>query len=319
VFAKKSNGAIALALLLTIVLWGASNAGTSFLVEKWPAGWVGATRFLTAGFISLAILRRTSWLGPMTPLTAADERGLWLRGGLTLAVYIMAFNLAMHYTAAAHVALYLGTAPVWTLLWEERPTWTARSARRYGAAALALSGVVVLFWPSLWSGTANWIGELLGLAASVLWAVFGFQGRALGAKLSGAEVSAHAMWRAGLLLLPVALVETLQLSAGRKAGFVLFHGGFWRSDLVLVQLYCAVGGGVLAYALFYNALRHWPTTQVYLFNNLIPVSTMIWSHFCLGEEVTRTFWLAMALIVCGVALGHDRWEKVLGAKWLPME
>jgi drug/metabolite transporter (DMT)-like permease len=63
-------------------------------------------------------------------------------------------------------------------------------------------------------------------------------------------------------------------------------------------------GGVIAFALWNNALKHWPTSQVLLFNNLIPVSTMAWSHFWLGEQVTSTFWAAMILIACGVALGQ---------------
>ncbi len=318
-FAKKSNGAIALALLVTVALWGASNAGTKYLVAAWPPVWVGATRFLAGGLVSLIILNRTTWLGPKTPLARQDERGLWLRGGLTLAVYIVVFNLALHFTAASHVALYLGTAPVWTLVWEERPAWTGRSARRYGAAALAVSGIVVLFWPSLRAGNANWVGEVLGMMASFLWAFFGVQGRALGARLTGAEISAHAMWRAGLILLPVALAETIKLSLDQHTGFVLFTRDFWRPDLVGIQAYCAIGGGVLAYALFYNALRHWPTSQVFLFNNLIPLSTMTCAHYWLGEPVTGTFWVAMALVAGGVVLGYDRWGKIFGPKWVPAE
>ena len=317
VFAKKSDGAIIGALLATIILWGASNAGTKHLVTVWPPVWVGCTRFLCGGLISLAILRWTNWLGKPTRLTASDERGLWLRGGLVLAVYIVVFNLGLRYTSASHVALYLGTAPVWALVWEERPARTWNSAKRYGAALLALSGVIVLFWPALRSGTARWFGELLGVTASVLWAFFGLQGRALGKTLTGTEVSAHAMWRAGLLLLPVALVEAIHRNQAGRPGLVWFENGFWREDLVWVQLYCIIGGGVIAYALFYNALRHWPTSQVFLFNNLIPLCTMLWSHFCLGEPVTPTFWAAMILIVCGVVLGQARWEKLLGARWLP--
>jgi drug/metabolite transporter (DMT)-like permease len=41
-----------------------------------------------------------------------------------------------------------------------------------------------------------------------------------------------------------------------------------------------------------------------LFNNLIPVSTMIWAYFCLGEPVTPTFLLALLLIGIGVVLGQ---------------
>ena len=261
-----------------------------------------------AGLILMAILKWTSWLGHLTPLDAALRRELWWRGTLSvLAIYIAAFNWALHFTAASHVALYLGTAPVWALLWEERPARTWRSAQRYGAAALAASGVVVLFWPSLKAGTGNWRGELLGVTASVMWAHYGVQCRRLGAKLSGAEISAHTMWRSGVLLLPVAAFEIA------RQGFV------WRWELVAIQSYCFLAGGVIAYALWNNALRHWPTSQVFLFNNLIPVSTMMWSHFLLGEAVTTTFWFAMMLIITGVVLGQTRWEKVLGRAWVPAE
>ncbi len=306
-FGKKSNGAIIATLLFTVFIWGASNAGTKHLVAYWPPALIGSTRLLCAGLILLAILKWTNWLGKLTALDAAMRRQLWWRGTLSLAIYIAVFNWALNFTTASHVALYLGTAPVWALLWEERPARSWRSLQRYGAAALAATGVVVLFWPSLSKGTGNWKGELLGVTASVMWAHYGVQCRRLGTKLSGAEISAHTMWRSGVLLMPVAAAEIA------RRGFV------WRWELFAIQSYCFVAGGVIAYALWNNALRHWPTSQVFLFNNLIPVSTMTWSHFLLGEAVTTTFWFAMVLIVTGVILGQTRWEKVLGRAWTPAE
>jgi drug/metabolite transporter (DMT)-like permease len=224
-----------------------------------------------------------------------------------LAVYIVTFNSALRFTAASHVALYLGAAPVWALLWEGPPSRNWSSLQRYGAAALALAGVGVLFWPALRVAQGNWIGEVLGFAASVLWTNYGRQCRVLGAKLSGAEISAHTMWRAGLLLLPLGLVEVW------REGLVL------RADVTLVQLYCVLAGGVAAFAIWNNALRHWPTSQVLLFNNLIPLSTMCWAHVCLKEPVTPTFWVAMALIVAGVFLGQISWQKFIVARILPPE
>ena len=307
VFAKKSNGAIIATLITVVFLWGGSNAGTKYLVGAWPVGWVGCTRFIAAGLILLAILKWTRWLGALSPLTGRAKRDLWLRGAVMLAGYILVFNLALHFTAASHVALYLGMSPMWALMWDHPPAMSWRSAQRYGAAALALSGVVVLFWPSLHSGNSKWLGEALGLTASLLWATYGRQCRALGERLSGAEVSAHTMWRAGVLLLPMAAWE---IASG---------GLVWRTDLVLVQGYCAIGGGVIAYALWNNALKHWPTSQVFLFNNLIPLSTMGWARVCLGEHLTPTYGLAMALVIGGMLLGQARWEKILGARWLPAE
>jgi drug/metabolite transporter (DMT)-like permease len=111
----------------------------------------------------------------------------------------------------------------------------------------------------------------------------------------------------------------LEVTIAPGKGVLLTQTSFWRPELVLIQLGCVLSGGVLAYALWNNALRHWPTSQVFLFNNLIPLSTMTWSHFCLGEAVTATFWVAMAFIVFGVILGRTDWQRFVTARWLPAE
>jgi drug/metabolite transporter (DMT)-like permease len=308
VFASRHAGPIVVSLLFAVLLWGGSNAGVKFLVRSWPPVWTGGSRFLCAGLLMLAVLRWTSWLGRCGKLDRDLKRQLWWRGGLSLATYIVAFNWAVQLTAVSHVALYLGASPVWALVWEGRAGQDRRALfKRYAAAALALTGVVVLFWPALRAGRSGLVGELLGLACSVLWTHFGRQCRKLGQSLSGAAVTAHTMWRAGLLLLPAALLEL----GTRDVPF--------QPRLLLVQLYCIVGGGVVAFALWNNALRHWRTSEVYLFNNLIPVSTMLWAHFTLGEPMTSTFWLAMALVVAGVVLGQANWQKLFASRWLPAE
>jgi drug/metabolite transporter (DMT)-like permease len=294
--ARSQNTWLTAGLLFAVFLWGANNSGTKAIVSAWPPVWTGASRFTCAGLLLLFILKRTSWFGTLHSLDRHLNRQLWWRGGLSLAIYIVVFNTALYFTSASHVALYLGASPVWALLWERQAlSWAV--ARKYAAALLALSGVVILFLPALHHAPAKtvWIGEVLGLLTGVLWTHYGRQCRLLSAQLSGAEVSAHTMWRAGILLLPLALVEI----ANRSIPF--------ERNVVLIQLYCIVGGGVVAFAIWANALRHWPASRVLLFNNLIPLSTMGWSHFCLGEPVTRTFWLAMVLVFLGVVLGQAQW------------
>jgi drug/metabolite transporter (DMT)-like permease len=309
VFRTKSNVLMAASLVFAIFLWGANNTGTKFIVATWPPIWTGGTRFFCAGGLLLGLLRWTPWFGTAVPLTPGLSGRLWWRGGLSLAVYIVVFNWALRLTSAAHVALYLGASPVWALCWEERPGRSLASLQRYGAALLALAGVFVLFWPTLGHSDSHWPGEILGLAASVLWTVYGRQCRFLGASLPGVEVTAHTMWRAGVLLLAAGVFEV----RGWGSGFV------WRMDLVWVQLYCIVAGGVVAFGLWNNALRHWPASRVFLFSNLIPLSTMSWAHFCLNEQVTPTFWLAMLLIVIGVVLGQTNWQRVLAGTAVPPE
>ena len=295
---KKNSSVIAGSLLLTVIFWGGSNAGTKWLLFSWPPVFTGATRFLFAGVILLAVLRFTTLLGKYQPLTSVQQHQLWLRGGLSLAAYAIAFCWALRLTAASHVALYLGASPVWALLVEQRPQKNWSSFRRYGAALLALSGVLVLFWPALKNSSFNLAGECCGLISSLLWANYNHQGRILAQSIPGVEVAANAMWMSGVWLLPIGLIEI----AGHGLVLDAPHAG--------VQMLAIVFGGVVPYALWNSALRHWPTSRVMLFNNFIPLSTTTWACFILGESITPTFCAAMVLIVAGVALGQMDWSKI---------
>ena len=161
-----------------------------------------------------------------------------------------------------------------------------------------MTGIIVLFWPALHNPRASLVGDCFGLMASILWAVFSRQVRFLSAGMNGTEVAAHTMWMAGAWLLPIGLVEIA------VKGFTFNH-----QQLGVLAL-CAVLGAVVPYALWNSALQHWQTSRVMLFNNLIPLSTMLWAHYFLHEPITPTFWAAMVLIVAGVILGQGDWVKI---------
>lgn len=288
----KSNASLAAGLVFAVVLWGGNNAGTKWLVGSWPPIFTGGTRFLCAGLFLLTILKVTNWFGSYVVPTRELGRALWWRGGLSLAIYIVAFNYALRFTSASHVALYLGASPVWALLWEAVSERVQIGWARWGAALLALSGVGVLLAPVLAGSQVSLAGEFCGLTTSLLWTNYGRQSRTLARTLNGAEVSAHTMWRAGVWLLPLGIVEVSQRGVPITPG------------LLGVQAYCIVAGGVMAFAFWNRALGQWPASRVLLFNNLIPVSTMTWAYFCLGEPVTPTFLLALVLIALGVLLGQ---------------
>src|ERR1039457_4044316 len=122
--------------------------------------------------------------------------------------------------------------------------------------------------------------------------------RILSASLTGAEVAAHTMWMSGIGLMPFGLAE------------IAVRGIPINTGCLGVLAFCVLFGGVIPYVLWNNALRYWRTSQVVLFNNLIPLSTMTWAYFFLHEPFTPTFWAAMILIVAGVVLGHSNWAHL---------
>jgi drug/metabolite transporter (DMT)-like permease len=295
---KKNDFAIGGGLLLAVTLWGGNNAGTKWLLGSWPPVATGSTRFLAAGFILLACVR---FFAPAAreKIPAGIWRSLWLRGGLSLAAYILFYALALRRIPVSHIALYLGASPVWALLWEGRPRWNLSSAQRYGAALLALAGVFILFWPALRHGQSNLTGEFLGLFASFTWANFSRQSRRLATNVNGVTVAAHSMWMAGVWLLPFGIYEV----ATRV--IILDAPHLW------VQALCIVFGSVVPYAFWNSALKVWRTSRVMLFNNLIPLTTTLWAYFLLHEPITPTFCAAMVLIIVGVVLGQADFSKMM--------
>lgn len=304
-FSARNNGAIVGSLLFATLLWGANNTGMKHLVLFWPPVFISSFRFLLCGGILLLLLHRTRWLGKPTGCPPAIRRQLWTRTGLCLAAYVIAFMVAIKLTSPANVALYLGASPIWALLFEGRSE--KAGTLRWAAALLAIAGAGVLFWPKLKLGGNMWMGEAIGLTASVLWAVYGLLSRGLTQHLSGTELTAHSMWRAGVWMLPISLLELGS------------SGITWRVDAWLIFLYSVLGPGVFSFALWSNALKHWPTSQVYLFNNIIPVWTVFFTWLFFREPVTSHIWLALVLIVSGVVLSSTNWSGVLGKRWFPPE
>jgi drug/metabolite transporter (DMT)-like permease len=294
---KNNNAAITGGLLLAVTLWGGNNAGTKWLLGSWPPIATGSTRFLAAGIILLACVRLFA-PGDREKCPAGARRSLWLRGGLSLATYILFYALALRRIPVSHLALYLGASPIWALFGEGWPRWNFPSAQRYGAALLALAGIFILFWPALQHGQSNLAGEFLGLVASLAWANFNRQSRLLAANMNGVTVAAHSMWMAGVWLLPIGIFELA------TRGIVL------DAPHLGVQAFCILFGSVVPYAFWNSALRHWRTSRVMLFNNFIPLTTTLWAYFALHEPITPTFCVAMILIVAGVALGQTDWSKI---------
>ena len=286
-----SNSLIAGMLLTTVLFWGANNVGLKFLVREWPPFWVVSSRIWLVAAILALLLRHTDWLGVTGAVRSGLWRVLWFRAGLSLAAYFGAITYSLKFISAPQMALHLATSPVWGLVFEQRPraSWTV--VRKYAAASLALGGVAVLLWPKIRAGTFEWKGDMLAQVASILWTLYGRECRALSKDLSGAQITCSSMWRAAVWLAPVTLWELVT---------VRIH---FTAPLLGVSAYCTIFGGVVAFALYAHALRFWPVSQVFLFNNLIPASTMAFSWLLMGERVSGTFWIALGMVAAAVLAG----------------
>jgi drug/metabolite transporter (DMT)-like permease len=82
--------------------------------------------------------------------------------------------------------------------------------------------------------------------------------------------------------------------------------------LISWQGFSILAGTIVGLGIWNSVLRHWPASRALLFNNLIPVFTMLWAWQCLGDPITATFGMAVALVVAGVFVGLAPWKRKSG-------
>ena len=246
----------------------------------------------------LALLRWTRLFGKRAPVPAELNRRLWIRGGLLFIGWAAGFSWAVTYTPVSHAALYLAASPVWGLLLEERPQLNRESARKYFAALLALAGIVILFLPKLQNGTGgDWRGDVIAFAASWSWTLYSRESREISGRIPGMVYTAQTAWRAGLLLLPFVVWEVAK------------NPPVLPLRLIGWQIFSIFAGTIVGLGIWNQVLRHWPVSRALLFNNLIPMFSMLFAWLCLNEALTNTFVPAMALVVAGVVVGLAPWRR----------
>jgi drug/metabolite transporter (DMT)-like permease len=180
------------------------------------------------------------------------------------------------------------TTPLFTALvahaWgDERLT-----ANRVGGVLVGMAGVCVLIGPgALRHLGAHTLAELAIVGAAVSYAFAGTYGRRFRA-LPPVVPVAGMMTTAAALALPIALVvdRPWTLTVGART---------WSALLGLALLSTALG-----FVLYFRLLVRAGATNVMLVTLLIPITALLLGSLFLGETVTTTALVGMALIFAGL-------------------
>lgn len=270
-------------------------------------GWQVATRQATSGHglavADVALVR----YGLPALLLLPVLRGVWRRRALLDARFLallaagggLPFGLlaigGTQYAPAAHMGvLVAGASPVlaalfaW-LLWGERP-----EGIRLAGLLLLSAGVFTLGAPALLQGGASWRGDLMFLGAAAAWAAFMLAFRRSG--LGPWEATAWVNFASVLLLAP----------------WWLLHGGATLAAATPVQLLSVVAwqgllAGVVAYALFMQAIARLGPAPAAAFGALAPVFSAGLGWWWLGEALGPMELGAIAAAATGVVLASGAW------------
>lgn len=278
-------------MVLLCTVWGLqqvaiklANAGIS---PVWQAGLrsIGATLMVWA-WASLRGVRLWSADGTLAPGLVA---------GLLFAFEFALIFWALEFTSASRGVIFLYMAPffvaigaVWLL-----PHEHMRRAQWIGMA-LAFAGVVMLFGENLLlpSGRA-WIGDLMMVAAAMLWAATTLTVKV--SPLVRAPVEKTLLYQLGV---SAAVLPLLSLAFGEP-------GVFAPSPLVWASLaFQTVIVAGASYLAWFWLISRYPATRLSSFSFLTPVMGVLAGGILLGEALTPAVFAALALVGGGIWIAN---------------
>ena len=237
-------------------------------------------------FVALFLFRREKFFR----IERNDVPKFILLGALNIPLNQFLFLTAIKHTTAPNVALAYALTPAFVFILaliflKEKATWM----KLLGIAVAITGTVMILFEKGFSADSDHLLGNILGLLASLSWAMYTVLGKNFSQKYGAVYSIAMSMFIGFLLYIPV---------------YFLTGTEFRVSTITLPQwgqiAYLGIVTSCIAYVLWYYALKHTDASKVSVFNNLQPILTTIMAVAFLGQSLTLIFIIGGILIIAGV-------------------
>ena len=280
-----------LALAAVCFFWGTTYLAIRISIETLPPAFVICSRFILSGSILLLIARM---MGAHLP----RGRELWIAaacGALILGVGNASAVYAEQIIPSGLASLFVTILPFWMVGFEALMGGEPLHGPTIVGMAIGFGGTALLLLPG--AGTPSHstvIGFLIVEAGGIGWTLGSLYQRRQPSRAHPIVTGAVQQIAAGLLYIPVALVEP-------SKGIVFSQ----RSTLAL--LYLVVFGSIVGYSAYIFAMDRLPVSivSVYPYFNALVAMWLGWFFF--REPFGLREWTAMLIIFLGV--GIVKWQS----------
>ena len=204
--------------------------------------------------------------------------------------YQLCFIYALDWTRAGNASLILATTPVWTVLLSAAMGHERMSPRVFGGVVATLCGMALVVLgrgDEVAIDSSSVRGDLLMMAASMLWSVYTVAGRRPLARYGPLRVTTWTLWVGTPFLVLMASPGLSTLDVGRVSP------GAWAGVTYAGLL--SIG---LAYLIWYRGVEKLGNSRTAVYSNLVPVWALLSAWLWLGEVPA-----ALQLVGAGVVLG----------------
>jgi drug/metabolite transporter (DMT)-like permease len=285
------------AVIVASVLWGSLHPASKPAVEAVGAVQVVFVRALLACITLGAIVLIRSRPREIAAQLRGRMRGVLATSMLSFTISSVLAMLALGYLPASVNGILNNTHPLWLALGTAMFFPPRRPVLLIGGSAIALLGVILVFFPDLSLSSVEGEHALSGLGIALSLAGSGV--------IAWSNVVGRQVMRRGDPIVIAAVASGLAVPVLAALSFA--SGGFGpllASSLTVKLLLVYVGIGCTAtnFALWFYGLQHLPAAQASAFQYLIPPLGVVFSAMFLGEPITEGLVLGGSLILVGLIL-----------------
>ncbi|QEO17345.1 DMT family transporter [Acetobacter vaccinii] len=249
---------------------------------------------LRSGLAAVLVAGLLAWRRQVSALWAVSVPAGCAVGALFALEYFFA-GQGLRFTSAAHMSIFLYTAPIFTALGLHFRLPEERLARmQWWGIALAFGGIVVSFMGRGAGGGAVsslvWVGDFLGVLAGASWGLTTLVVRF--SSLSDAPAAVTLFWQLGgafCLLVPMAL------GLGQGAVHV-------DTRVVADMGFQTIGITFVSFMVWFSLLRTYLASRLSVLSFMTPLFGITFGAVFLHEPLTHAFLAGAVLILGGIML-----------------
>ncbi|MCB7317357.1 DMT family transporter [Lacrimispora sp. 210928-DFI.3.58] len=295
---KKTAGH--LAALLTIVIWGTTFISTKILLVDFPPVEILFFRFVM-GFLVLlmAYPKQLKTADHKQELTFAAA-GLW-----GICFYYLLENIALTFTLASNVGVIISVAPFFTAILSHLFMKSEEKLRAqfFVGFVVAMVGIILISF----NGSKlelNPMGDLLAVAAALVWACYSILTRKIGSFGYPVLLSTRRTFFYGILfMIPALFFFDFRLDLSRFANMTYLFN----------ILYLGLGASALCFVTWNFAVKKLGAVKTSVYIYMVPVITVVTSVLILHEQLTVLAGIGTVLTLIGLFLSEYKPERK-GAK-----
>ncbi|HKZ34820.1 MAG TPA: DMT family transporter [Patescibacteria group bacterium] len=282
-----------LALITTSLIWGAAPPIFKWSLENIPVFSLAFIRFFGAAILFFFLARKN------LSFEKKHLPKLILAACYGISFHIPLFFFGLKTTTSINAGVISTAAPLFTIAAASFVLRERIKLRTLLGTFIGMIGVLsIIGEPLLTEGfSLSFIGNVLLLLATLLWALYTLESKELFAHYSPMTVTFYSFFIGGLFFLPFVLLEYA-------------HNPFWMLDLdirgIVGILFGVFLSSSLAYFLLQWGLSRMKLSEIGVFIYLDPIVTTLVAVPLLGERLTPLFLLGALLVFFGIYVAERR-------------